>query len=555
MWQGSWMRRERDRLPHGPVRFGYRPPSIEKLLGALPVIATFCRRLDVAGIIDRAAPMRTEVARVSHGQVIEALIANRLTSPTPLLHVAEWAGEWAVEEVWGIAPDALNDDRIARALDAIAPQLEQLVGSVGAQAISAFGIDVARCHWDMTSISVYGAYAEVEEGYATPRWGHPKDRRPDLKQVQTGIATAADGGVPVLGQAYDGGAGEVAQVIDAMTRLKELAGPRELLMVGDSKLISRDNLAALNRARVDFIAPASKTYLPASRLAALELAQATPVGYVAQRDVGKPASRRARYHAIDGELTIPGKRKTDPGLRVRCVFVHSSARAQAAVTARVKRLERARGDLERLGRGLGGRHYPTEAAVGERVATIARIRRVAGVLTSTVGTDPATGKPTLTWEFDQAALAAEAATDGWYGLLTSLTPDQADAAAILTAYKGQDIAERRYAAFKGPLAVAPMFLNNNRRIAALITVICLALLIFCLVERAVRLALAPATRLWGLYADRAVKPTGRLIFAALSRLRLHPARGPDPPAILQPVGIQARLLELLDIDPTRPRWA
>jgi transposase len=528
---------------------------VEKLLGALPVTAAFCRRLDVAGIIDRAVPMRTEVARVTHGQVIEALIANRLTSPRPLLHVADWAGEWAVEEVFGIAPDALNDDRIARALDAIAPQLEGIVGSVGASAISAFGVEVARCHWDLTSISLYGAYAQADPAYASPRWGHPKDRRADLKQVQTGIATAADGGVPIWHRAYDGGAGEVAQVIGAMTALKELAGPKGLLMVGDSKLISKDNLAAFGRAGVDFIAPAGKPYLPASRLAALELAAARQIDYVAERDQGKPASQRATYHAIDGELAIPAKRTTDPALRVRCVFVHSSARASAAATARAKRLDRARGDLERLGRGLGGQHYPTQAAVAERLAAIKRTRRVAGVLHAETGTDAATGNPTLTWNFDPAALDAEAATDGWYGLLTSLTVDQATPGEILTAYKGQDVAERRYATFKGPLAVAPMFLHTNHRITALITVICLALLVFCLVERAVRLAIAPATRLRGLYADRAVKPTGQLIFAALSRLRLYPAGGHDPPTIPQPVGIQARLLELLDVDATRPRWA
>src|SRR6266511_4686230 len=45
-------------------------------LGSLPVIADFSRRLDIAGIIDRACPMR-DIAVVSHGQVIEAQIANR----------------------------------------------------------------------------------------------------------------------------------------------------------------------------------------------------------------------------------------------------------------------------------------------------------------------------------------------------------------------------------------------------------------------------------------------------------------------------------------------
>ena len=46
------------------------------------------------------------------------------------------------------------------------------------------------------------------------------------------------------------------------------------------------------------------------------------------------------------------------------------------------------------------------------------------------------------------------------------------------------MAERRYGEFKGPLAVTPLFLKTSRRIAALITVICLALLIFCLTGRA-----------------------------------------------------------------------
>ena len=86
----------------------------DRVLGSLPVIADFCGRLDIRGIVDRACPIR-DVAIVTHGQVIEALIANRLTSPQPLLHVEDWAQQWAVPEVFGIEPGILNDDRIGRA--------------------------------------------------------------------------------------------------------------------------------------------------------------------------------------------------------------------------------------------------------------------------------------------------------------------------------------------------------------------------------------------------------------------------------------------------------
>jgi len=524
---------------------------VEKALGALPVVASFCRRLDLAGIVDRACPVR-EVATLTHGQVICALVANRLTSPTPLWRVEDWAAAWAVTEVFGIAPEALNDDRVGRALDAIAPNLEQLVGSVGARAIAAFGLEVARLHWDMTSISLYGAYQAPEEGFIAPRFGHPKDRRPDLKQVQTGLGVTGDGGVPVFHRAYDGGAGEVAQVAGAMRALRELAGPRRFLVVGDSKLVSYANLRDIMAAEVDFIAPASKTYVGAEVLAGLDLAAATPVDYLAERDAGKDPARRGSYRVLEDTMTIAGKRKADPVLRLRRVFVWSSARAGAAATARARKLDRARDDLERLTRGLGGRHYPDPGAVQARLAAIAKQRRVGALLRAEVGTDPATGKPTLAWWFDQAALEREQATHGWYGLLTNLDPTQVDAAQVLARYKGQEVVERRYGAFKGPLAVAPMFLQSNRRIQALITVICLALLIFCLVEREVRRAIAPASTLDGLYVGQPAKPTGRLIFQALAGLRLIPASGHDPPIIPQPPPLQARLLHLLDVDPTQP---
>lgn len=144
------------------------------------------------------------------------------------------------------------------------------------------------------------------------------------------------------------------------------------------------------------------------------------------------------------------------------------------------------------------------------------------------------------------------ATDGWYALLTCL-PAEIDASEVLIRDKGQEVVERRYGTVKGPLAVAPVFLKSNRRIAALVTVICLALLIFCLIERQVRAAIAPALTVEGLYVGRPAKPTGRLIFEALARLRMIPATADQPAGIPRPPSLVMRLLELLDVDPTRPR--
>jgi hypothetical protein len=63
--------------------------------------------LDLAGIVDRACPVR-DVALLSHGQVVEALVANRLTSPAPMVRVTDWARAWGVDEAFGIQASALN---------------------------------------------------------------------------------------------------------------------------------------------------------------------------------------------------------------------------------------------------------------------------------------------------------------------------------------------------------------------------------------------------------------------------------------------------------------
>ena len=172
---------------------------------------------------------------------------------------------------------------------------------MGAAAISEFGVDVARLHGDMTSISLYGAYPDADEEYPAPRWGHPKDRRPDLKQVQAGLAVAADGGIPVFHRAYDGGAGEVAQVTGAMTARKKIAGPGTFLLAVGSKLISWANATAMNAQGVGFVAPLAASRVPAGLFVALPPGAGIAVDYVAGRDAGKPAAGRGTDRVLEDD--------------------------------------------------------------------------------------------------------------------------------------------------------------------------------------------------------------------------------------------------------------
>uniref|UniRef100_A0AAU2UW08 IS1634 family transposase n=1 Tax=Streptomyces sp. NBC_00003 TaxID=2903608 RepID=A0AAU2UW08_9ACTN len=309
--------------------------------------------------------------------------------------------------MFGIEPALLNDDRLARALDAIAPHLEQLAGTVGARAIAEFGIDVSRCHWDMTSMSVHGAYGEEDQDDQFPviKYGHPKDRRTDLKQIQAGIAASGAGGIPVHARVFDGGAAEVRQVVGAMKDLRKLAGEQEFLMVADAKLVSYSNIAALLEAGVPFISPVPAAQVKDGVYAALDLEQAVVVDWVPQRDAGKDPAEREVYRVLEDVHTLAGPRKRDPVLTLRRILVHSTANAAGQQATRAKRLAKAAEELDKLARAAGGRHYKTAEKIAAK-------RRVTACLRWHVHQDDA-GIPSLEWGFDQDVLDAEAKADGW----------------------------------------------------------------------------------------------------------------------------------------------
>ena len=122
---------------------------------------------------------------------------------------------------------------------------------------------------------------------------------------------------------------------------------------------------------------------------------------------------------------------------------------------------------------------------------------------------------------------------------------------MLRQYKDQQIVERRHRDAKHTLKVRPIFLHNDDRIHALISIVGLALLIFGLIETQTRHALGDHEQLPGLLPEgRPAIPTGANILAAFQGLGLT----------YTPAGIrldrlthtQRRILELLHIQPPWP---
>lgn len=524
---------------------------VVKRLGALPVIREYVERLQVKERVDALAPVR-EVAHLSNGEVVVALIANRLTAPRPLYDIVQWAEAWAVEETLGIRPADLNDDRLGRCLDDIAAVHDALRGEITVQALAAFGLEAKTLRWDLTSVLVSGQYPEEEQeaGYARVQYGYGGG---DRKQVRYLQVTTDDGAVPIWDQPDDGSTADVATVVETMQALREQAHCTDFVLIGDSKLLSATNRQALLVAEVGYLAPLART--PELDAACLAIAGEHLVGldYVSERERGKPAEERTSYQGYDStvEVTLPAASGGAQPRGVRRLFVLSSEERAACRRNRARQRERAEAEIGRVVERLGSRWYPTAERGAAKVEAILERRHLRELYRVTVGEHQ--GRPTVACELLPQALARAEALDGYYVLETTRTVAEADASALLAEWKGQWQVEHRHRDGKGPLRIRPLFVTSNRRIVGLVTILGIALMVFSLIERAARRALGAGEKVANLLAGHvAARPTGDNLLKALREISLvtFQIAGGRHCAVSELTPLQRTLLALLKVPET-----
>jgi hypothetical protein len=517
------------------------PPmaGTRRSVGPLMLVEHFLRELNVKDTVDAALP-RSARSVLSVGEVVCALIASRLCSPSPLYDVAGWASGAAVHELLGIPPALLNDDRLGRALETFAVYSEHLRSRVAACAIERFGVSAGRLHVDLTTVRVAGAYED--SALIAQGWG--SDRRV-ARQVRTLQACTPDGTV-LYSRPDPGNASELTLVGGSLERLLALSGPG-LLIVCDSAMGQPKTLREIDQAGVRFIVPLRASAGFRERfLADVGHHALRPVRYVPEREAKLPAAQRTRFKGAlrDWEIT----NSDAPALKLRVAYIHSSEEATQVADARQRALQKAEDALGRMRNGLGGRYYKTRLQVERRIGQILT-NNIAGLIDVKVTTRK--GKLTLTWQRNQEAIGTAAAFDGIYALATNL-PGRISAGHVLRLYKAQQIVERRHRDLKQTLKVRPIFLHNDDRVHALISIVGISLLIFGLIEAQTRAALGEDQQLPGLLPEgRAAKPTGRNILAAFQRLGLtytHHGIQLD-----QLTDTQQHILDLLKIQPPWPQ--
>ena len=505
-------------LEHLAAAFTRRDPpllGVRREVGPLLLVQHYLQRLGLAEIVERILPDRGR-AQLTTSEVVMALIANRLCAPSPLYDIAGWASSAALQELFGIPAMLLNDDRLGRALEAFCPRAEEIRGAAALAAIERFGLEAGRLHLDLTALRVCGAYEE--SSLVVKGWN--AERRVE-RQVKVLQATTC-AGISLYVRPQAGNTAELVCVGAALERLSALLPPG-LLFCADSALGHWKNLCAAARAGLSFVVPLREDsgfqeyYLEEVGFEALE-----PLEYVSRRQRRLPPEERTQYLGTLRRFPV-----VDPETKqvhdFHVAYIWSSEEARTIADARERAVVSAEASLSRVQRGLGGPHYKTQKQVEDRVASVIK-SAIGALLLITTGFEK--GRPTLSFSRDQDAMHAVARLDGVYALATNLD-DQLAANQLLQLYKDQCLVELRHRDLKGKLRVRPIFLHNDDRIQALISIQGLALLIFGLLELDLRRALTNDEKLPGLLPEaRSARPTGRNLLAAFQGLGItYTAKG------------------------------
>jgi hypothetical protein len=214
-------------------------------LGPLPLVNHFLARMGLLELLERHVPTTNKRRALFHALALGVLLRSIVVEREPIYRQGESAEGFACGLFGLSAQDMqrLGDDRIGRALDRLfdadrGALLTEVVVAVGQR----FGVSFDRLHNDCTTVSFCGQYRAASgrsmRGRKAPAitYGHPKNYRPDLKQLLF-ILTVDSEGVPCQFRCADGNTSDSVTHIETWNTLRAVAGRADFLYVADSSCV------------------------------------------------------------------------------------------------------------------------------------------------------------------------------------------------------------------------------------------------------------------------------------------------------------------------------
>lgn len=446
-------------------------------------------------LFDKYVPNNSNF-EIKPAQVLCMMVMNIVVAAKPLYKV----DEWLIEYLDGKAEDIenagkYNDDRLARCLDALfCSDRHSLMTEASVSAIKVHELETKRVHNDSTTVSFAGAYNHQSPDAVQLKFGHNKDNRPDYKQIVFGLNITEDGHVPITYQIFNGNQADVSTHVPNWENLREFLATEDFIYTADSKLCSEDNLYHIEKNGGKFI-----TIMPKNR-----------------KEVGKFHERLRQGEKIEWQPAYATEHSRKKGQLItyqtyaeerswegyHIVWVHSSSKEKQDLHTRARRISKAEESLKQLSPGLNKYYLKSKEQIEKAISQACKgagnfvnVEITEEKTTQRVKIGPGRPGPNtqykdreqiayhIQWHRDEEAIEQASKTDGIFPLITNATLPAAD---VLRIYKKQPFIEKRFYTKKSVLEVAPVFLEKNQRIEAMMFLYFIALMLVSLMERNIR---------------------------------------------------------------------
>jgi len=387
--------------------------------------------------------------KVSWPDLAAVLVTARFCAQRSELGIAEhWYERTALEDLLGLPPARLNDDRLYRGLDVLAAHKDQLCAHLLARYRSWFGVRFEFLIYDVTSTFFEGqaaANAKAARGYS-------RDQRGDCKQVCIGLVCSPEG-LPLSFEVFAGNRTDVTTVEEIVTLMEGKYGQAHRVWVMDRGMVSEKNIAFLRARNACYLVGTPRSQL---------------------REFEKDLLDQAGWQEVQAGLEARLIPHPDGLGQEHFVLCRSSARAQKERAMLVRQSDhlctellkiaaalqrQPERDLEKLGRRIGRwqRQYPAAAKLIQ-----VEVHRDAGGAAIALS---------LATPLDKGRRTAR--HHGAYLLRTNCT--ETDPAQLWRWYIQLTQAEAAFRTAKSDLQLRPIYHQKTKRVEAHILVCFLAL--------------------------------------------------------------------------------
>jgi len=287
----------------------------------MPIVKQYAKRLNLVETVNQ---MVDSHMKLSPGLAVMGMVIDTLSGRTPLYRLSAFFRDVDVPLLLGTNTEAslFEDHNLGRALDKIYETgTQKIFSQIALNAVNVFDVDVKRCHFDTTSVSVYGDYGFEDPPFQIT-YGHSKDHRPDLKQFLVTML-CVDRNIPILGATKNGNASDKALNNELLTDISKYMAkyklqPGAYVYVADSAFVTEKNLKEAG-SDIKFL-----SRLPATYNACHQAIQQA-VGADEWQDIGTLAQNKgtqkrppAQYRSFETTIDLYGN-------PYRAIVVHSSA--------------------------------------------------------------------------------------------------------------------------------------------------------------------------------------------------------------------------------------